>query len=134
MEESHVPEGEGNIIFKDEAFAIQGAIYEVSREMGIGYLEAVYQECLAREFVRSDVPFEQEKLLNLTYKGERLKQTYQPDFVCYGRIIVELKCVRQLRAEHRAQVLNYLKATGLKLGLLVNFGKFPKAEIERLVL
>jgi GxxExxY protein len=133
MNESRESNSDSNIFYKDEAYAIQGAVYEVSREMGIGFLEAVYQECLAKEFAGSGVPFEAEKMLSLTYKGEHLTQTYQPDFICFEKIVVELKCVRELRAEHRAQVLNYLKATGFKLGLLVNFGRFPKAEVERLV-
>ena len=119
--------------FADESYRIRGAVFEVYREMGCGFLEAVYQECLEREFVRQGIPFAAQRELLLQYKGETLVQTYKPDFICYDRIIVELKAVKELANEHRAQVHNYLKATGLGLGLLVNFGHFPKAEIERIV-
>jgi len=122
------------ILFKDECYRIQGAIFEVYREMGCGFLEAVYQECLERELHRRNIPFEARKTLRLTYKGERLEQTYQPDFICYKQIIMELKAVKEVAAAHQAQVINYLKATGLRLGLLVNFGTYPKADVERFVL
>jgi GxxExxY protein len=123
-----------NMLFAEEVFRIQGAIFEVSRQMGTGFLEAVYQECLAIEFVAQGIPFVASPLLALTYKSQALKQSYRPDFVCFDRIIVELKVVRELAPEHRAQVLNYLRATNLRLGLLVNFGCAPKARVERLVL
>lgn len=121
------------ILFKDECYRIQGAVFEVHGEMGAGFLEAVYQECLEREFMRKGIPFLREKPLALTYKGELLQQVYKPDFICYGAIIVELKAVKDLLPEHRAQVLNYLKATQFRIGLLVNFGSHPKAVIERIV-
>ena len=120
------------MLYASEVFQIQGAIFEVNRHMGSGFLEAVYQECLALEFAERRIPFVAQRALPLTYKGQPLRQTYQADFVCFGTIIVELKAVRELAPEHRAQVLNYLNATGLKLGLLVNFGSAPKARIERL--
>jgi len=123
-----------NMLFAEEAFRIQGAVFEVSRQMGTGFLEAVYQECLAIELAAQEIPFVASQPLTLAYKGQSLKQSYRPDFVCFDRIIVELKVVRELAPEHRAQVLNYLKATGLRLGLLVNFGCAPKARVERLVL
>lgn len=119
--------------FADESYRIRGAVFEVYREMGCGYLEAVYQECLAKEFAIQGIPFVAQRELLLQYKGETLVQTYRPDFICYDRIIIELKAVKELANEHRAQVHNYLKATGLELGLLVNFGHYPKAEIERIV-
>ena len=121
------------ILFKEESFVIQGAVFEVYREMGVGFLEAVYQECLEKEFGKQGIPFVSQRQLILCYKGDRLEQTYSPDFVCYDRIIVELKAVKELTNEHRAQIHNYLKAAGLELGLLVNFGHYPKAEIERIV-
>ena len=124
----------GNIIYKEESYSIQGAIFEVYREMGCGFWEAVYQECLEKEFNRQDIPFQSLVQLTLTYKGERLIQTYKPDFICYEKIIVELKAVKEIGDDHRAQIINYLKATGLRLGLLVNFGHYPKATIERIVL
>jgi GxxExxY protein len=121
------------LLFADEVFRIQGAIYEVNRELGAGFLEAVYQDCLALEFSAKRIPFTAAPRLELTYKGQKLRQIYQPDFVCFGLVIVELKAVGALIPEHRAQVLNYLKASGLRLGLLVNFGNAP-ARIERLAL
>ncbi len=121
------------ILYEREVFEIQGAIFEVNRQMGSGFLEAVYHECLALEFTARQIPFAAQVPLPLTYKSQRLKQTYQADFVCFGTIIVELKAIRELAPEHRSQVLNYLSATGLRLGLLVNFGSAPKARIERLV-
>ena len=121
-------------MFEEETFRIRKAVFEVNRQMGTGFLEAVYQECLALEFAAQGIPFEAAPMLALAYKGQPLSQSYRPDFVCFGTIIVELKVAREFAPEHRAQVLNYLKATGLKLGLLVNFGCAPKARVERLVL
>ena len=96
--------------------------------MGAGFLEAVYQECLALEFTARGIPFAALKPLRLAYKGQVLQQVYQPDFICFDKIIVELKAVQRLAPEHRAQVLNYLQATDLSVGLLVNFAASPKAE------
>ena len=123
-----------NMLFAEEAFRIQGAIFEVSRQMGTGFLEAVYQECLAIELAAQEITFVALPPLALAYKGQSLRQSYRPDFICFDRVIVELKVVRELAPEHRAQVLNYLRATNLRLGLLVNFGCAPKARVERLVL
>jgi GxxExxY protein len=122
------------ILFKDESYAIQGAIFEVYREMGCGFLEPIYQECLERELRLRNIPFTAQTELKLNYKGQLLQQTYKPDFICYGQIIVEIKAVREIAPEHKAQVINYLKATGMKLGILVNFGAYPKATALRLVL
>ena len=119
--------------YEEESYRIRGAIFEVYREMGCGFLEAVYQECLERELGKQGIPFVAQRELALYYKSERLEQTYKPDFICFERIIVELKAVKELVGEHRAQVHNYLKATDLELGLLANFGHYPKAEIERIV-
>lgn len=122
------------ILFKDESYAIQGAIFEVYREMGCGFLEPVYQECLESELRLRNIPFTAQTELKLNYKGQPLQQTYKPDFICYGLIIVELKAVREIAPEHKAQVINYLRATRMKLGILVNFGAYPKATALRLVL
>jgi GxxExxY protein len=122
------------ILYKEEAYAIQGAIFEVYREMGAGFLEAVYQECLEKEFDRRNIPYQRKVELTLTYKGEKLVKTYEADLICYGKIILELKAVKEVGNEHRAQLFNYLKATGLRLGLLVNFGHYPKATVERIIL
>ncbi|MBI5185888.1 MAG: GxxExxY protein [Nitrospinae bacterium] len=127
-------EAHEKILFKEECFAIQGAVFEVYREMGCGFLEAVYQECLEKEFCRQNIPFISQKELNLFYKGEQLRQIYKPDIICYGKIIVELKAAKEIASEHKAQIFNYLKATGLKLGLIVNFGHYPKAQVERIIL
>ena len=104
------------------------------REMGCGFLEAVYQECLEKELTARNIPYVAQQGLNLQYKGELLRQLYKPDLICFSSIIVELKALSNVTGEHRAQVLNYLKATGLRLGLLVNFGHYPKATVERIVL
>jgi GxxExxY protein len=122
------------VLFRDESYASQGAVFEVYREMGSGFLEPVYQECLALEFCRRKIPFTAQNDLSLVYKGERLQQIYRPDFLCFEKVIVEIKAAKALAPEHRAQLLNYLKATEFKLGLLVNFGHYPKVQMERLVL
>ncbi|MDA3860231.1 MAG: GxxExxY protein [Melioribacteraceae bacterium] len=123
-----------DIIYKEESYLIQGAIYEVYREMGNGYLEAVYQECLEIEFENKNIPYLSQPMLKLKYKNRELKKSYKPDLICFNKIIVELKGVKLIAKEHQAQVLNYLKATELKLGLIVNFGAYPKVEIKRIVL
>ena len=121
------------LVFKEESYKIVGACFEVYREKGCGFLEPVYQECMEIELRLREIPFVPQKLLMLEYKGCPLRSKYQPDFLCYDKIVLELKAVTELTDEHRAQVLNYLRATGLKLGLLVNFGHYPKAEVERIV-
>ncbi len=123
-----------DLIYKGESYAILGACFEVYKEKSNGFTEPIYQECLELEFGFQGVPFQAQGALPLAYKGRPLKHHLVPDFVCYGRVIVEIKAVSQLTDEHRAQVLNYLKATGFKLGLLVNFGHYPKLEYERIVL
>jgi len=102
--------------------------------MGCGFLEAVYQECLEKELTLRRVLFVSQKELRLFYKEEPLQQTYKPDFICYEKIILEIKAVKEIAQEHKAQVFNYLKATNMKLGLLVNFGHYPKATVERIIL
>jgi GxxExxY protein len=122
------------IIYKEESYRIMGACFEVYKEMGCGFLEPVYQECLEIELASQGIPFRPQVKLALQYKGKTLKQVYVPDFVCWGMIVVEIKAVKELAPEHRAQVHNYLHATGYKLGPLVNFGHYPKVEYERIVL
>mgnify|MGYP006287994613 CR=1 FL=1 len=122
------------LLLKEESYAVRGAIFEVYNEMGGGFLEAVYQECLENELTSRHIPFIAQPELKLHYKGNELKQTYKPDFICYEQIIVELKAVKETTQEHKAQVINYLKATNLNLALLVNFGNPSKLEVERLVL
>lgn len=122
-----------SLVCSDETYNIIGACFEVYKQKGCGFLELVYQECLEIELAFKKIPHEAQKELPLEYRGHRLRQTYKPDFICYGKIIVELKAVSNLVDEHRAQLLNYLHATDLKVGLLVNFGHFPKIEYERFV-
>ena len=124
---------EENIVFKDESYKVMGACFEVYKEKGPGFLEPVYQECLEIEFGLRAIPFVAQGELELTYKGRPLEQKYKPDFVCFGKIIVEIKALSGLADEHRAQVHNYLKATGHRLGLLVNFSHYPQLEYERIV-
>lgn len=121
------------LFYAEEAYKIQGAAFEVYKELGCGFLEAVYQECLENEFLLQEIPFSSQHELKLKYKGKVLKQTYKPDFICYGKIIIEIKAVKEFTNEHQAQVLNYLKATGMELGLLIIFGSYPKAETKRLI-
>ena len=119
---------------KQETYNINGAAMHVYNVLGHGFLEAVYQEALEIEFQSRGIPYEREKELKITYNGVELKQTYKADFVCFGKIIVELKAVSTLDDAHRSQVYNYLHATGHKLGLLLNFGCSDELEYERKVL
>ncbi len=121
------------LILRDECYAVMGACFEVYKEKGCGFLEAVYQECLEIELGERGVAFVAQPELALSYKSKLLKQTYKPDLICFGSLLVELKAVAALADEHRAQVINYLHATGLRVGLLVNFGHYPKVEWERIV-
>jgi len=121
-----------DVIYKVESYAIIGGCFNVYKDKGCGFLEPVYQECMEIELAHSSVPFTAKPPLELSYRGKRLTKNYEPDFVCYGKIILELKAVERLADEHRAQVLNYLNATGFKLGLLMNFGHYPQLEWERI--
>src|SRR5216683_1904034 len=120
------------LIYKQESYAIVGACFEVYNEKGCGFLEPVYHECLAIEFEYRQIPAISKPSLTLSYRGRTLAQTYNPDFICFGKIVLELKTVSKLVDEHRAQLLNYLNATGFELGLLVNFGHYPGLEYERI--
>lgn len=120
-------------LYADETYKIRGAIFEVYKEMGCGFLEAVYQECLELEFKQLEIPFFAQYEVFLNYKEKQLNQKYKPDFLCFDNIIVEIKAVNELTNIHQAQVINYLKATGIEIGLLVNFGGHPNVEIKRLI-
>ncbi len=110
-------------IYKTESYDIIGAAQEVHKILGNGFLEPVYQEALAIEFTTRKIPYEKEKELRITYKGQQLTKKYIADFICYNQIIIELKALTQLTPDHEAQLLNYLNATGHKLGILINFGE-----------
>ncbi len=122
------------LIFKDEAYAIVGGAMEVYYTLGIGFLEPVYQEALALEFNGRGIPYVREPQLEIAYKGLPLNKTYRPDFVCYGSIIVELKTQVRLTGVEEAQIINYLKITNKRLGLLMNFGALPSLEWKRYVI
>lgn len=111
------------LLYKDEVYNVIGAAMDIHSVLGCGFSEAVYQEALAIEMADRGIPFEQEKLIQIAYKEKVLKKQYQADFVCYDKIILELKALSALTSEHESQLLNYLKATGLKLGILINFGE-----------
>jgi GxxExxY protein len=116
-----------------QTYAIIGAAMEVHRVLGCGFLEPVYQEALAKEFLLREIPFRRQVELPLTYKGDLLAVKYKPDFICCDDVIVELKALDRLSGKEKAQVINYLKATGIERGLLLNFGTI-RLEYERLIL
>jgi GxxExxY protein len=122
------------LILEQETHRILGACFEVYKEKGCGFVEPVYQECLELELTSQGVEFLAQQEIGLSYKGRPLRQTYRADLVCFGKVIVEIKAVSSLTHEHRAQLLNYLRATGLKVGLLINFSQYPGVEHERLVI
>ena len=118
---------------EEESYVLRGAFFEVYKALGCGFLEEVYQESLEMELNFRKIPFVSQQSLQLNYKGYALKQIYKPVLICFGKIIVELKALSHLSNEHEAQLQNYLKATGIRLGFLVNFGHYPQVEIKRLV-
>ena len=122
------------LLLKEETYAVTGAAIEVHRALGPGFLEKVYQEAMHLELTARTIPFEAEKPLNINYKGQSLTQKYFADLVCYERIIVEIKAINHLSGKEESQLLNYLKATGLRVGLLFNFGSRGKLERKRLVI
>ena len=111
------------LIYKEESYKIIGACIEVHNTLGCGFFEAVYQEALAIEFDKRGISYIREAELNIDYKGIVLSKKYNADFICYDKIIVETKALTELASTHQSQVINYLKATKLKLGILVNFGE-----------
>jgi GxxExxY protein len=121
-----------DIVYKEESYKIIGACFEVYKQKGCGFSEAVYQECLALEFELQKIPFIAQPKLRLEYKGKILEQYFQPDFVCYGKIILEIKALPAIIEINKSQTINYLNATNFDLGLLVNFGHFPKLEYKRI--
>lgn len=124
---------ETDLLFREEVYAIIGAAMEVHSELGPGFLEAVYHNALKLELANRQIPFESEKFLPVFYKGKQLDCDYRADLVCFGQIVVELKALDKLSGKEEAQILNYLKATGLRVGVLINFGSRGKLEWKRLV-
>jgi len=121
-----------DLLHKNESYRIIGACFEVYKQKGCGFTEPVYQECLALEFSMQQIPFVAQAELQLDYKGTLLTQYFKPDFICFDKILVEIKALTNLIDAHRSQALNYLNATRFDLVLLVNFGHHPKLEYERL--
>ena len=121
-----------DLIYEELTCKIRGALFEVYKDKGCGFLEGVYQECLEIEFEMQDISFMAQYPLKLSHKGHPLKQKFIPDFIVDEKIIVEIKAAKDITDEYRAQVHNYLKATGYKLALLVNFGHYPQVQIERI--
>lgn len=111
------------LLHSEETYKIIGAAMEVHKTIGCGFTEPLYQEAFEQELLLRGIPYQREKTFHVTYKGKLLNKDFRPDFVCFDKIIVELKAVQDLVDEHYSQVYNYLKATGLQLGMLINFGK-----------
>lgn len=111
------------MLYPQESYNIIGAAMEVHKVMGTGFTEPVYQDALEIEFKLRGIPYEREKFFDIEYKGQKIDKTFRADFVCYNNIIVELKALYSIENEHLSQVYNYLKTSGLKLGLLINFGR-----------
>lgn len=120
-----------SLLYETESFAINGAAMEVHTTLGSGFLEAVYQQALEVELTDRGIPFVAQPQLSVRYKDRQLSAVYIPDFVCYDKIIVEIKAVKELTQVETAQILNYLKATGFRLGFLYNFGSSGKLERKR---
>jgi GxxExxY protein len=133
MERKQLKMNETKLVLEKETFATRGACFEVYKEKGCGFVEAVYQEYLEVEFELQGILFAPQPRIELAYKGRKLRSEFQPDFICFNQVVVELKALKELGDDHRAQVHNYLKASGHRVALLVNFGHHPGVEIERII-
>ena len=118
-------------LYKDRMYRIIGAAMSLYNELGSGYSEPIYQECLSVICSEKDIPWEREKTLKMYFHGVELEKTYKADFVCYDDIIVELKAVSELLSEHRAQLFNYMRITNIKFGILINFGEKDRLHSEK---
>jgi GxxExxY protein len=121
------------LLYKQEVYTLIGIAMTVHNEMGSGFAEPIYEEAFTVELIENNIPFEQQKHLTVFYKGKPLKKYYTADLICYGGVIVELKALSTLISENEAQLLNYLKITGLRVGLLINFGA-KSLQYKRMVL
>lgn len=122
------------LLLKDEVYRVIGACIEVQREKGPGFDEAIYQECLEIELEAQSIPFVAQPEFPMEYKGRRLKKSFRPDLLCFGELIVELKALERLASREESQLLNYLKSSRKPVGLVINFGSFPKLEWKRMAL
>lgn len=122
---------EMEFLYEDESYALLGAVFEVYKDRGCGFLEDVYHECLEIELRELKIPAVSKPKLELEYKGHRLRKRYEPDLICYGKIILELKACKSIDPVHIAQLHNYLKSTGLRVGYVINVGSYPKASFHR---
>jgi len=123
-----------DVIYPDKSYRIIGACFEVYNRKGHGFQEPIYQECLEHELKHREIPFEPQKQIDMFYREKKLKNYFRPDVLCYGEIILEIKAKKELVEEDTSQVLNYLHATELNLGLLVNFGHSDDLKYKRIVL
>ena len=123
-----------SLLFEQESNLVLGACFEVFKDKGAGYLESVYHECLKIEFGLRGIPFLSKEKLPLSYKGVKLDSTFEPDFMCFSQIILEIKAISKLEVIHRAKVLHYLHSSGCRVGYLINFHSHPKLQFERYVL
>ena len=121
------------LLFREEVYAIVGAGFEVYNQLGPGFLEAVYQEALEVEFTQRKIPFVPQQEIRVIYKGLPLKKLFVADFLIYGKVIVEIKAIDHLTPREFSQVINYLKATGSQLGVVINFGAEKEMEWKRLL-
>ncbi|MFA5264750.1 MAG: GxxExxY protein [Opitutaceae bacterium] len=122
------------LLYEKETYSVIGACLDVYAHAGCGFLEAVYQECLKIELESRGIPFVPQPTLSVAYKGRPLQHKYQPDLICYEKVILELKSASQLAPEHRAQLQNYLRLSHHRVGLLVNFGHYPGLQFDRIVI
>lgn len=118
--------------FTNETYNIIGAAMEVYNVLGYGFKEEIYQEALEKELSLRNIPFEHQPQIHIFYKGEQLEKFYQADLICYGKIIVELKALTELLGDSEQQLLNYLKATKMEVGMLLNFGAHTGLEHKRM--
>lgn len=123
-----------DLLYRDETYRIIGACIAVHDDKGNGFVEPVYQDAVEIELGACGIPYDAQRNFKILYRGKTLKHTHTPDVICFDKILLELKAVKRRTGEHRAQVLNYLKVTGLKLGLLINFGSYARLEWQRIIL